>query len=163
MTSINVIESWGTHNGKRLIICYGMYTFKKAVIYFQALGNFLSSAANGYIYIYIHASSSDTSEMKLTWISIICYIARNKQFNLIYFGRDKNAAIFQKTFSNAFSWTKMYKFWLRLHWSLFPRVQLTHSSIGLGNGLVPFRHQAIIWSNDCQFSDTYMRNSASIS
>ena len=28
------------------------------------------------------------------------------------------AAIFQ-TFSNAFSWMKMYEFWLRFHWSLF--------------------------------------------
>ena len=35
------------------------------------------------------------------------------------------AAIFQTTFSDAFSWTKMYIFWLRFHWSLFPRVQLT--------------------------------------
>ena len=34
------------------------------------------------------------------------------------------AAIFQTTFSNAFSWMKMYKFRLRFHWSLFPRVQL---------------------------------------
>ena len=34
------------------------------------------------------------------------------------------AAIFQ-TFSNAFSWMKMYKFRLRFHWSLFPRFQLT--------------------------------------
>ena len=35
------------------------------------------------------------------------------------------AAIFQTTFSNAFSWMKMFKFLLRFHWSLFPRVQLT--------------------------------------
>ena len=40
-------------------------------------------------------------------------------------GRDKMAAIFQRTFSNAFSWMKIYKFKLRFHWSLFPRVQLT--------------------------------------
>ena len=38
---------------------------------------------------------------------------------------DKMAAIFQTTFSNAFSWMKMYEFRLRFHWSLFPRVQLT--------------------------------------
>ena len=42
-----------------------------------------------------------------------------------HWGRDKMAAIFQTTFSNAFSWMKMFKFLLRFHWSLFPRVQLT--------------------------------------
>ena len=35
------------------------------------------------------------------------------------------AAILQTTHSNAFSWTKMYAFRLRFHWSLFLRVQLT--------------------------------------
>ena len=44
---------------------------------------------------------------------------------LTHWGRDKMAAISQTTFSNAFSWMKMYKFRLRFHWSLFPRVQLT--------------------------------------
>ena len=41
---------------------------------------------------------------------------------LTHWGRDKMAAIFQKTFSNAFSSMKMNKFRLRFHWSLFPRV-----------------------------------------
>ena len=44
---------------------------------------------------------------------------------LTHWGRDKMAAIFQTTFSNAFYWMKMFKFRLRFHWSLFPRVQLT--------------------------------------
>ena len=44
---------------------------------------------------------------------------------LTQWGRDKMAAIFQTTFSNAFSWMKMFKFQLRFHWSLFQRVQLT--------------------------------------
>ena len=44
---------------------------------------------------------------------------------LTHWGRDKMAAIFQTTFSNAFSWMKMFKFRLRFHWILFPRVQLT--------------------------------------
>ena len=35
------------------------------------------------------------------------------------------AAIFQTTFSNAFSWMKMYKFRWEFHWSLFPGFQLT--------------------------------------
>ena len=40
-------------------------------------------------------------------------------------GWDKMAAIFQKTFSNTFSWMKIYEFQLRFHWSLFLRVKLT--------------------------------------
>ena len=34
-------------------------------------------------------------------------------------------AISQTTFSNAFSWMKMFEFRLKFHWSLFPGVQLT--------------------------------------
>ena len=34
-------------------------------------------------------------------------------------------AISQTTFSNAFSWMKMFEFRLKFHWSLFPRVELT--------------------------------------
>ena len=33
---------------------------------------------------------------------------------LTHWGRDKMAAVFQTTFSNAFSWMKMYEFWF--HW-----------------------------------------------
>ena len=40
-------------------------------------------------------------------------------------GRDKMAANFLATISNAFSSMKIYKFQLRFHWSLFARVQLT--------------------------------------
>ena len=46
-------------------------------------------------------------------------------FSLTHWGRDKMAAIFQTTFSNAFSWMKMYKFRIKFHWSLFPRFQST--------------------------------------
>ena len=35
------------------------------------------------------------------------------------------AAVSQTTFSNAFSWMKMYQFWLKFHWSMFLRIQLT--------------------------------------
>ena len=45
--------------------------------------------------------------------------------SLTHWGRDKMAAIFQTTSSNAFSWMKMYEFRLKFHWSLFLRVQLT--------------------------------------
>ena len=44
---------------------------------------------------------------------------------LTHWGWDKIAAASQKMFSNTFSWVKMYEFWLKFHWSLFPGVQLT--------------------------------------
>ena len=44
---------------------------------------------------------------------------------LTHWGRDKMAAIFQTTFTNAFSWMEMYNLRLSFHWSLFPGVQLT--------------------------------------
>ena len=47
------------------------------------------------------------------------------QPKLTHWGPDKMADIFQTTFSNAFSWMKMYEFRFRFHWSLFLRVQLT--------------------------------------
>ena len=83
--------------------------------------------------------------------------------DLTHWGRDKIAAIFQTTFSNAFSWMKMFKFRLRFHWSLCPRVQSTIFHIGSDNVLVPARRQAIIWTNDGYFIDAYMRHSASMS
>ena len=45
-------------------------------------------------------------------------------FPLWHWGRDKMAANFLTTISNAFSWMKIYKPWLTLHWSLFLRFQL---------------------------------------
>ena len=58
----------------------------------------------------------------LQWISIHTF-----QFNLLltHWGRDKMAAIFLMTFSNAFSWMKIYEFWLGFHLSLFLRASLT--------------------------------------
>ena len=62
-------------------------------------------------------------------------------------GRDKMAAIFRTTFSNAFSWMKIYEFPLRFQWNLILRVQLILSSIVLDNGLLPNRQQAIMLTN----------------
>ena len=42
-----------------------------------------------------------------------------------HWGWDKMTINFLTTISNAFSWMKIYKFLLRFHWSLFPRVHLT--------------------------------------
>ena len=46
-------------------------------------------------------------------------------FRLTPWGWKRMAAISQMTYSNAFSWMKMYKFCLRFHWSLFLRFELT--------------------------------------
>ena len=43
---------------------------------------------------------------------------------LTHWGLNKLAAIFQTTFSNAFSWMKMYEFRLRFHWGMFPRASM---------------------------------------
>ena len=37
------------------------------------------------------------------------------------------AAVSQTTFSNAFSWMRIYAFWLKIHWNLFLGVQLAIS------------------------------------
>ena len=64
-----------------------------------------------------------------------------------YCGLDEMAAVFQTTYSNTFSWMKMYKFRIRFHLDLFSRVQLKKSSIGSDIGLAPSRRQGIIWTN----------------
>ena len=44
---------------------------------------------------------------------------------LTHWGRDKMDAIFQTTFSNGFSWMKMYEFRFKISLKFVPRVQLT--------------------------------------
>ena len=44
---------------------------------------------------------------------------------LAHQGWDKIATIFPTTSSSAFSWMKVYEFWLKFHWSLLLTVQLT--------------------------------------
>ena len=80
---------------------------------------------------------------------------------LTHWVRDKMAAIFQTTFSHAFSWMKMYKFRLRFHWSLFPRVQLAGAKplsepkmVSLLTHICVTRPQ---WVNSLRSSDAYMR------
>ena len=46
-------------------------------------------------------------------------------WSLTHRGRDKIAAIFQTTFSNAFSLVKICEFWLNVHRNFFLKVQLT--------------------------------------
>ena len=56
---------------------------------------------------------------------------------------EKMAVISQTIYLDAFSWMERFVFWLKFHWSLFPRVQLTITSNVLDNGLVPNRSQSI--------------------
>ena len=42
-----------------------------------------------------------------------------------HWGRDKMGAISQATFSSAFSWMKMFEFWLKFHCNMFLKAQLT--------------------------------------
>ena len=65
-----------------------------------------------------------------------------------HWGRDKIDAILPTTFSNAFSWMKMY--WFRLNFiELYSQgSNQQYSSIGSDNGLAPTRQQAIIWTSE---------------
>ena len=54
------------------------------------------------------------------------------RYCLTLWGWDKMAAIFQTTFSNAFSWIKMCQYQLKFHWNLFPWFQLTISQHWFG-------------------------------
>ena len=43
-----------------------------------------------------------------------------------HWGRDKMAAIFQTTFSNGFSWMKLYEFWLKISLKFVPRGRINN-------------------------------------
>ena len=46
---------------------------------------------------------------------------------LLHWGRGKMANIFQTTFSNAFSWMKIFEFRIKFDWNFFLKIQLTKS------------------------------------
>ena len=52
-------------------------------------------------------------------------VAPRSAWPLTHLILDKMVAIFRTTFSNAFSWMKIFEFRVRFHWSLFLGVQLT--------------------------------------
>ena len=56
------------------------------------------------------------------WQRCMALLGQNK---LTLWGWNKLAAIWQTTFSNAFSWTKMCECWLKFCWILSLRVQFT--------------------------------------
>ena len=82
-----------------------------------------------------------SSAWPIIHLLVVCYLSywqKNKMarilcrqhfngINLTHWGQDKMDAIFQTTFSNGFSWMKMYEFQLKFHWSLFLGVQLAIS------------------------------------
>ena len=78
-------------------------------------------------------SCCDTNRSHITSSTIskcIYWFFSNIDFQLRLFthwGRDKTAAISKTTFSNVFSWMKIYEFRSRFHWSLFLRFELTIS------------------------------------
>ena len=65
----------------------------------------------------------------ISWDFYVQHLYQNMYYLslLTHWGRDKMDAIFQTTFSNAFSCMKMYEFRWRFHWSLFLGFQLTIS------------------------------------
>ena len=79
---------------------------------------------------------------------------------LTHRGRDKMAAIFQKTFSNAFSWMKMYKFRLRFHCLKFVPNRPVKN--------IPALVEIMAWRRPggkpfLRFTNVYMRHTASMS
>ena len=71
-------------------------------------------------------------------------------YYLTHWGQDVMATVIWTTFSNEFSWMKIFEFLLIFHWSLFPSPgsNWQYASIGSDNGLALTRWQAIIWTND---------------
>ena len=65
---------------------------------------------------------------------------------LTHWGWGKVDAILQ-IFANAFSWMKTYEFWLRFHWCLFLRVQLTvfHHWFGWWFGTIQATSHYLNW------------------
>ena len=62
------------------------------------------------------------------WVkdSTVGVLAKKKQDNINILRPRQMAAIFQTTFSNAFSLMKIYEFRLRFHWSLYPKVRINN-------------------------------------
>ena len=72
-----------------------------------------------------HISAAWQFLLPETKFRIDCKMHTNGQ--LAHWGRDEMNNISQTTFSNVFSSMKMFEFWFKFHWSLFPRVQFTVS------------------------------------
>ena len=82
---------------------------------------------------------------------------------LTHWGRNKMAAIFQTTFSNAFFEWKCMNFDWNFTEICSQGSNWQYYSIGSDNGLSLTRRQAIIWTSVGWFTEAYMRHSASVS
>ena len=57
------------------------------------------------------------------------------------------AAILQTIFSEAFSGMKRFCIFIKISFKFVPKGLINNNPVGLDNGLVPNRQQAIIWTN----------------
>ena len=66
-----------------------------------------------YIFVFMEIDGIVATDALVTFYSSSCQWFKSVISLLTHWGRDKMAAIYQTTFSNAFSWRKIYKFRLR--------------------------------------------------
>ena len=71
-----------------------------------------------------HDCSYDDNAFKMSSV-IDGHICQWHYLDCTYWGPNKMAHIWLTTFSKAFSWKKLFVFWLKFHWSFVTRVQLT--------------------------------------
>ena len=106
-----------TVNTVYAVTCWTWYSFTRIFVYLNTLINTNWKGTLGGITPFGNISIK-TMMVPMAW-------ALPPFVWLAHWGCDNMAAIFQTTFSHAFTWKKMYQFWLRFHWSFFPMVQLT--------------------------------------
>ena len=71
-----------------------------------------------------HISFPEPSWEQVSFSPGNCLLPKNTKPELTHWGGDKMDAISQTTFSNTFSWKKIYEFRLRFHWSMFLMFEL---------------------------------------
>ena len=87
-----------------------------SIPWFQSPPDLFSLRASAFLYLAEPMLSDMYMSCEPSSLELVWY--------LTHWGRDKMAAIFQTTFSNAISWMKMFEFRLKFYWSLFLKVQL---------------------------------------
>ena len=82
---------------------------------------FVSQITGHFLYVNKYVAYGAASLHNRPWLQAHSILINT----LTHWGRDKTDAILQTTFSNAISWMKMFEFWLKFHWCLFIKPQLT--------------------------------------
>ena len=90
-------------------------------IYMYIICGIYCTASITYVY---HIIPVPRTKSKIHWYMYFDFVWVIKHA-LTHWGRDKMATIFLTTFLNAFSWMKIFVFWWKFQWNLFPRAQLT--------------------------------------